>query len=220
MPKPLLRVAVLASGRGTLLQFLIDARGRGELPIDIVLVAGDRPEANALRIAEAHGVVTLGLDPAGHADRASYDNALFAHVAQAQPDLVVLAGFMRWLQPDVVAQWHGRMINIHPSLLPRHPGLNTHQRVLDAGDKEHGASVHYVTAELDGGPVIAQTRIGIQAGDDADSLAQRLLPQEHRLLASCIRLIAAGRVTCDANQVHFNGAALTQPLQDADLPYA
>lgn len=220
MSKPLLRVAVLASGRGTLLQFLIDARGRGELPIDIVLVAGDRPEANALRIAEAHGVVTLGLDPAGHADRASYDNALFAHVARAQPDLVVLAGFMRWLQPAVVAQWQGRMINIHPSLLPRHPGLNTHQRVLDAGDKEHGASVHYVTAELDGGPVIAQTRIGIQAGDDANILAQRLLPQEHRLLASCIRLIAAGRVTCDANQVQFNGAALTQPLQDADLPYA
>lgn len=220
MTTPTLRVAVLASGRGTLLQALIDARGRGALPIDIVLVAGDRPQANALRIAEAHGIVTLGLDPAGHADRARYDDALFAHVAAAQPDLVVLAGFMRWLQPAVVDRWQGRMINIHPSLLPRHPGLHTHQRALDAGDSEHGASVHYVTAELDGGPVIAQTRIAIHAGDDADSLAQRLLPHEHRLLASCIRLIAAGRVHCKANRIHVDGTALAQPLQDADLANA
>lgn len=219
MTTPPLRVAVLASGRGTLLQALLDARERGELPMDIVLVAGDRPHATALRIAEAHGITTLGLDPAGHADRASYDDALFAHVASARPDLVILAGFMRWLQPAVVARWQGRMINIHPSLLPRHPGLHTHQRALDAGDSEHGVSVHYVTAELDGGPVIAQARIAINTDDDADSLAQRLLPHEHRLLVNCVRLIAAGRVTCRGGRVHVDGAALTQPLPGGSLAH-
>ena len=158
------RVVVLASGRGTNLGALIDARRSGKLAIDIVLVASDKADAPALRLAEDAGIATLALDPSGYANRAAFDADLFARVAAAQPDLVVLAGFMRILDPAALEPWVGGAINIHPSLLPKHRGLRTHARALAEGDAVHGASVHFVTAELDGGPVLGQTPVRVAEG--------------------------------------------------------
>ena len=206
-------VAVLASGRGSNLAALIDAREAGRLPIDIVLVAGDKADAPALRNAEAHGIPTLALNPRTFASRREFDEALFANVAASGARLVVLAGYMRIIDADVTAQWQGRIINIHPSLLPKYRGLHTHRRALKAGDVEHGASVHFVSAELDGGPVIAQARIDIRPGDTEDALAARLLSQEHRLLVACVEAIARGAVREHAGSVFYDEAPLSTPLR-------
>ncbi|HEY0180252.1 MAG TPA: phosphoribosylglycinamide formyltransferase [Dokdonella sp.] len=211
-----LPIAVLASGRGSNLQALIDARAAGALAVDIVLVAGDRADAAALRRAEAAGIATLALDPRGYAARAAFDADLFARIAQHAPELVVMAGFMRVVDAAVLAPWQGRVINIHPSLLPRHRGLGTHRRALAAGDALHGASVHYVTAELDGGPVVAQAEVPVLAGDTAQTLAARVLAREHRLLPATLALIAAGRLGWAADGVRFDGAALRAPLRLGD----
>jgi phosphoribosylglycinamide formyltransferase-1 len=207
-----LRIAVLASGRGSNLEALIAARREGVLPIDIVLVAGDKAHAPALRHAERAGIPTLALDPRGYSDRAAFDADLFARVAAHAPDLIVLAGFMRILDPRVLAPWIGRIINIHPSLLPRHRGLNTHERVLAEGDAVHGASVHFVTSELDGGPLIAQVEIPVAAGDTAATLSARLLPHEHRLLVACVGLLARGQLAWNGDRVHYGGRPLDAPL--------
>ena len=206
-------IAVLASGRGTNLAALIDAREAGRLPIDIVLVAGDKADAPALRNAEAHGIPTLALDPKSFASRREFDEALFANVAASGARLVVLAGYMRIIDADVTARWQGRIINIHPSLLPKYRGLHTHRRALKAGDLEHGASVHFVSAELDGGPVIAQARIDIRPGDTEGALAARLLSQEHRLLVACVEAIARGTMREHGGSVLFDQAPLATPLR-------
>ncbi|HET7222317.1 MAG TPA: phosphoribosylglycinamide formyltransferase [Rhodanobacteraceae bacterium] len=206
-------VAVLVSGRGSNLAALIDAREAGKLPIDIVLVASDKADAPALRIAEAHDIPTLALDPKSFASRHEFDEVLFSNVTASGARLVVLAGYMRIIDAAVAAGWQGRMINIHPSLLPKYRGLHTHRRALKAGDLEHGASVHFVSAELDGGPVIAQARIDIHPGDTEDALAARLLSQEHRLLTACVDGIARGKVREREGKVLFNGAALSVPLR-------
>ena len=219
-PSPItaLRIAVLASGRGSNLQALIDARDAGTLPVEFALVASDKAQAHALRRAEAAGIATLALDPKAYATRAAYDADLFARIAAAAPDLIVLAGFMRIIDPAALAPWHGRVVNIHPSLLPKYPGLHTHRRALEAGDATHGATVHYVTAELDGGPPIAQAVIDVAAGDTPHTLAERLLAEEHRLLVATVALIAAGRLALDGARVAFDGAPLAAPLRlDADL---
>lgn len=208
-----LAVAVFASGRGSNLQALIDAQRDGRLAIEIVLVASDKLQAPALRRAEAAGIATLALDPKGYARRAAYDADLFARVAEYRPALVVLAGFMRILDPVALAPWVGRVVNIHPSLLPKYRGLHTHRRALEAGDAFHGSSVHYVTAALDGGPLIAQTEIPILAGDTPDTLAERLLAEEHRLLVASVARIAAGRIVLAGSRVLQDGAALAAPLR-------
>ena len=209
-------VAVLASGRGSNLAALIDARDAGTLPITLTLVASDKADAPALRNAEAHGIPTFALDPKTFASRREFDEALFANVAASGARLVVLAGYMRILDASVTAQWQGRMINIHPSLLPKYRGLHTHRRVLKAGDLEHGASVHFVSAELDGGPVIAQARIDIHPGDTEDALAARLLSKEHRLLVACVDAIARGEVRERDGKVLFHDQALAAPLRLGD----
>lgn len=208
-----LRVVVLASGRGSNLGALIAAQHAPDARFEIVLVAGDKPEAEALRIAEGDGIATLALDPRGYADRASFDADLFARVAAHTPDLVVLAGFMRILDPGVLAPWVGRMINIHPSLLPKYRGLKTHERAIKAGDAMHGASVHFVTPELDGGPVLSQVEIPVEANDSAASLAMRLLPLEHRLLAATVDMLAQHRLSLDGDRVRCDGVALAAPLR-------
>jgi phosphoribosylglycinamide formyltransferase-1 len=208
-----LRVAVLVSGRGSNLGALIDAARAGMLPIDIVLAASDRLDAPALARAAAAGIPTFAIERAGFADRRAYDDALFAGVAAHAPDLVVLAGFMRVLGRAVVRAWQGRMINIHPSLLPLHRGLDTHARALAAGDAVHGASVHFVTAELDGGPVIAQAGMALDPGDDAEAVAARLLPLEHRLLVATVGLLATRRIALAGDTVLFDGSALAAPLR-------
>ena len=212
-----MRIAALASGRGSNLAALIAARDRGELPVEFVLVGSDKARACALDIARAAGIPTLALNPRDYPDRRSFDLDLFGRVADSGADLLVFAGFMRIVDAEAIAPWAGRAINVHPSLLPKYRGLHTHRRAIEAGDIEHGASVHFVTAELDGGPVIAQRRIPVLAGDNEDLLALRLLPEEHRLLPAVVASIAEGRLTYTDGQPYFVGKPLTRPLAMDDL---
>ncbi|NUR21276.1 phosphoribosylglycinamide formyltransferase [Frateuria sp.] len=208
-----LRIAVLASGRGSNLAALLAARDRGELAAQFVLVASDKAGAGALHLAGEAGIPTLALDPKAYPDRRAFDLALFAHLAASGAELIVLAGFMRILDGQALAPWAGRILNIHPSLLPKYRGLHTHRRALEAGDLEHGASVHFVTAELDGGPVIAQATLPIEPGEDEQRLAQRLLPLEHRLLPATVALIAQGRLGWRDGVPTFDGKPLAEPLR-------
>jgi len=212
MPTPL-RIAVLASGRGSNLAALIAARDAGTLPVEFVLVASDKASAGALRLAEAAGIPTLALNPKSYPDRPTFDRELFGRIAASGAELLVLAGFMRVIDGSALAPWAGRIVNIHPSLLPKYRGLHTHRRALEAGDAEHGASVHFVTAELDGGPLIAQARLAIETGDDEETLARRLLPLEHRLLPAVVALVAAHRLALGEAGVLLDGQPLRAPLQ-------
>jgi phosphoribosylglycinamide formyltransferase-1 len=209
---PLPRVAVLASGRGSNLAALLEARARGELPVEFVLVGSDKADAGALRLAEAAGIPTLALNPRGYPDRLAFDLDLFERIGASGAQWLVLAGYMRIIDGAALTPWVGRMINIHPSLLPKYRGLHTHRRALQAGDHEHGASVHFVTAELDGGPLIAQARIAIGADDSEERLAQRLLPLEHRLLPAVLNLLAVGRLKWQGDAPQLDGQALAAPL--------
>jgi phosphoribosylglycinamide formyltransferase-1 len=209
----MLRIAVLASGRGSNLAALVAARDAGCLPVEIAGVFSDRASAGALDVARAAGIAATALSPRDHFDRLAFDEALFAAVAAVQPALIVCAGYMRVIEAAVVERFVGRMINIHPSLLPAYPGLRTHERVLRAGDRVHGASVHFVTPELDGGPVIAQARIAVRDGDTPESLARRLLPEEHRLLVACVGLFARRALAPTPFGVAIDGALLDAPLR-------
>jgi phosphoribosylglycinamide formyltransferase 1 len=206
-------IVVFASGRGSNFAALLAAQRRGELPVSIRALLSDKAKAAALDIARNADIPTIALSPRDYPDRANFDRAMFARAAELQPDLIVLTGYMRVIDTSVIEQWRGKVINIHPSLLPKYPGLQTHQRALDAGDARHGASVHFVTAELDGGPVITQIKLPIQPGDTAESLAARLLPLEHRLLIATVDLIARGRVALGAEGITFDGRPQHTPLQ-------
>ena len=212
-PGQRLRVAVLLSGRGSNLGALIAARDAGILPIDLVLAASDKPAAPGLALARLAGVPVYASDPRRFGKRSEFEAELFEQVRAVDAEMVVLAGFMRILGARTVRAWQGRMISIHPSLLPRHPGLHTHEKVLAAGETEHGASVHYVTAELDAGPVIAQVRMPVRKSDTPERLAKRLLPLEHRLLVSVVGLLAASRVRLDKDRVLIDGDSSAAPLQ-------
>ncbi len=208
----MLRLAVLASGRGSNLQALLEARDRDGTGFEVAGVFSDRAEAGALAIARAAGIPALALAPRNYPDRTAFDAALFAQVLQVQPDLIVCAGYMRIISAAALAQISPPMINIHPSLLPRYPGLHTHARALEAGDAEHGSSVHVVTADLDAGPLLAQARIPVLSGDTPDTLAERVLMQEHRLLPACVRSIASGRLSLEGALPRFDGTPLSAPL--------
>lgn len=215
-----LKMAVLASGRGSNLAALLAAKDRGELSASVALVISDKANAGALKLAQAAGIATLALNPRSYPDRRSFDDDLFSHIDASGVDLLVMAGFMRILDGDALLPWVGRMINIHPSLLPKYRGLHTHRRALEAGDAQHGASVHYVTAELDGGPVIAQVRIAIESADDENTLALRLLPLEHQLLTQVVAAIGSGRLALEAGGVQLDDGRLAEPMQliDGHLP--
>lgn len=208
-----MEVVVLVSGRGSNLAALLAAQRDGTLPIRITAVLCDRPAAPALAIARDAGVPTCTLDAAEFDSRVEFDRALFAHISSLAPQLVVLAGFMRIIDASVLTPWLGRMINIHPSLLPKYSGLHTHRRALEAGDPEHGASVHFVTAELDGGPVIAQVAIEVHEDDNTASLAARLLAHEHDLLVASVGLIASGRLRYAIDGPQLDDHALLAPLR-------
>ncbi len=208
-----LRVTVLISGSGSNLQALIDARDQGILDLDLVQVISNRPEAFGLQRAEKAGITTVVLPHCEFASREEFDQALAEQIAKQEPDLVVLAGFMRILGPAVLEKFHRRMINLHPSLLPLYRGTNTYQRALDAGDREHGASLHFVSAELDAGPLISQVRIPIETGDTAKDLAARLAPREHDLIVSTIGLFCRGLISCVNHQVLYAGTPLQRPLR-------
>ena len=180
------RLAVLISGRGSNMRAIAEACTDGRLDARVVGVIADRPEAAGLEAATALGLPTAVVDHRAHADRVDFDRALDERLRALAPDRVALAGFMRILGPELVERWRGRMLNIHPSLLPKYPGLDTHARALAAGDTEHGASVHVVTAELDGGPVVAQARVPILPEDTPERLAARVLAEEHALYVTAL----------------------------------
>ncbi|PUB74322.1 MAG: phosphoribosylglycinamide formyltransferase [gamma proteobacterium symbiont of Ctena orbiculata] len=205
-------VVVLISGSGSNLQAIIDSAGR-DLPIEIRAVISNRPNVHGLQRAAEAGIESAVLDHKAFPDRERYDRALMALIDSYSPALVALAGFMRILTPALVRHYAGRMFNIHPSLLPKYTGLHTHQRVLDAGDALHGASIHFVTEELDGGPLIVQAQVPVMAGDDADTLAARVLEKEHQIYPLVIRWFAENRLRLDENgDVRLDDRKLEQPV--------
>ena len=210
------RLAILASGRGSNLQALLDAIAAGALPARVAGVFSDKPACGAIGIARGHGLHHVALRPRDYADRAAHDEALFSAVAGVQPDLIVCAGYLRIITETTVRRFEDRMINLHPSLLPRHKGLDTHAAALAAGDAEHGASVHAVVPALDAGPVLAQARIPVLAGDTPDTLAERLRPREHALLVASVDAIARGRAALRGGRWALDGLALDAPLRLGD----
>jgi len=212
MTQPL-KTTVLISGTGSNLQALIDARSSGRLDIDLNHVISNVADAKGLERAENAGIRTSILEHGAFSNRDDFDRALALLIAAGEPDLVVLAGFMRIIGPAILEPFRGRMINLHPSLLPLYRGTDTYRRAIDAGDSQHGASIHFVTAELDGGPVISQVVIPIEAGEYPDSLATKLSPMEHLLLVATVEFFAGHRVECSEGDILVDGEKLTGPLQ-------
>ena len=201
-------IVILISGRGSNLQALATACAAEGWPARIAAVISNRPDAAGLAWARAHGIETVGLDHRAYPDRAAFDAALAACIDGYAPDLVVLAGFMRILTSEFVDRYEGRLINIHPSLLPAFPGLATHAQALAAGVKAHGATVHFVTARLDHGPIIAQAVVSVLSDDDATRLEARVLEQEHRLYPMAVRWLVEEAVALGADGiVRFTAAA-------------
>ncbi len=208
-----LPIVVLISGNGSNLQAIIDAVQHDRLPVQIRAVISNRSNAYGLKRAHAAGIPTAVVDHQAFSSRAEYEASLQQLIDLYAPALVVLAGYMRILGDAFVNHYQGRMLNIHPSLLPAFPGLNTHQRALDAAVTEHGASIHFVTNELDGGPVVVQAAVPLFADDDAETVAQRVRIQEHIIYPLAIRWIAEGRLTTRGDQVLFDQQPLHQPIQ-------
>lgn len=207
-----LTVCVLISGSGTNLQALIEARDKGRLEIDIVHVISNVADAAGLERAREGGIACSILEHGRFGYRDAFDRALSVLMTAGAPDLFVFAGFMRIVGKPVLAAHQGRMINLHPSLLPLYPGLHTYRRALDAGDRQHGASVHFLTEKLDGGPVISQLRIPIHPGDDSESLQRRLAPQEHRLVVATVELFSDHKVECQEDNILIDGTPIGAPL--------
>jgi phosphoribosylglycinamide formyltransferase 1 len=209
-------IVILISGRGSNMEALIAARDAGQLPVNIAAVISNRPDAKGLETAAQAGIATRCLDHKAYAGREAFDAALAECIDAFAPDLVVLAGFMRILTADFVRHYEGRLFNIHPSLLPSFPGLHTHQRALEEGVRIHGCTVHFVTAELDHGPVVIQAAVPVLDSDDEDSLAARVLRQEHRIYPEAVRWFAEGRLRLEGGRVRLRGemadsAALVVP---------
>lgn len=216
--RELLKVVVLVSGQGTNLQALIDTSGLPGARFEVVAVFSDRAGARGLDRARSAGIAAHHIDPKAFADRALFDAELADAIDAYEPGLVVLAGFMRILSPEFVGRFADRLINIHPSLLPKFKGLNTHQRVLDEGETEHGATVHVVTAELDDGQPIMQYRIGIRPDDTEDTLAARVHEGEYLIYPRTVAWIAERRIRIDAGRVLLDGDALHEPVRVEGTP--
>lgn len=202
------RLVVLISGSGSNLQAIIDACAHPEFNAEVVGVISNRPGVKGLYRAEQRGISTETLDHTQFAGRETFDAQLAETIDSFTPDLVVLAGFMRILTPAFVNRYLGRMLNIHPSLLPKYPGLHTHRRAIEAGDKEHGVTVHFVTQELDGGPPIIQARVPVLPEDTEAELAERVLACEHRIYPLAIRWFAQGRLKLVGDQAWLDGNPL------------
>jgi phosphoribosylglycinamide formyltransferase-1 len=212
------RIVILISGRGSNMEALIRAARQGDLPdAGIVAVFSNRAEAEGLRIAAAAGIATQTLDHKSYADRASFDAALAAAIDDYSPDLVVLAGFMRILTEDFVRHFEGRLLNIHPSLLPAFPGLHTHQRALEAGVRVHGCTVHFVTPALDHGPAVLQAAVPVLDGDDEESLSARVLAQEHIIYPRAVRWFLEGRLAIAGERVRVKGTQQSGALLSPQL---
>lgn len=206
------RTAILISGRGSNMQALAEAARAPEYPAEIALVVSNRPEAPGLAWASAHGLKTLVIDHKGHASRADFEAALQEALDAAEVELIALAGFLRLMTPAFVERWRNRMINIHPSLLPSFRGLHTHERALEAGVRIAGCTVHFVRAEVDSGPIIAQAAVQVRSNDTPEALAARILKAEHIIYPKALALVAAGRVAIEGEKVVL--------FEDVDLDQA
>lgn len=198
------RLVILISGSGSNLQAFIDAIDAGILHIEIACVISNKADAFGLQRAEKAGIPTLVIPHQNFSSREEYDHALLAEVQKHEPDLVILAGFMRILTPVFVEPLYGKLMNIHPSLLPKYPGLHTHQRALNNNDDEAGVTVHFVSTELDGGPIIIQARVPVLPDDDADTLSKRVLEQEHKIYPLAASWFCEGRLRCDEHHAWFD----------------
>lgn len=196
-------IVILISGRGSNMEAVVRAAQAEGWPARVAAVISNKPDAKGLAFAQAHGIPTAVVPSKDYPDRAAFDAALQREIDRFSPDLVVLAGFMRILTAPFVEHYAGRMLNIHPSLLPAFPGLDTHRKALEAGVPEHGATVHFVTAELDHGPMVAQARVPVLAGDTEDSLAARVLAEEHKLYPYAVRLFVEGRLSIEQGDVRI-----------------
>jgi phosphoribosylglycinamide formyltransferase-1 len=213
-PRPPLSLAVLISGRGSNMTAIAHACAGGRIHARVARVISDRDSAGGIRLARDLGLCTAVVSPGRFDHRSAFEAALSAEIGASGAELVLLAGFMRILSAQFVGQHAGRILNIHPSLLPLYRGLHTHQRALAAGEREHGASVHFVTAELDGGPVIIRARVPILPGDTEDSLSARVQLQEHRIYPRAVGLIADGRLSVRGSTILLDGQPLAAPLEE------
>lgn len=202
------RVVVLLSGRGSNFHAIAEAN----LPIEIVAVISNRPQAAGLDTARARGIPAVALDHTAHSDRAAFDALLADEIERHQPDLVVLAGYMRILSAAFIARFEGRLLNIHPSLLPMFPGLKTHERALAEGVRVHGCTVHFVTADLDHGPIVIQAAVPVRADDTPATLADRVLAQEHCIYPQAIRWFAEGRLEINHGRVNLRDDPTSQSV--------
>ncbi|MCM2679276.1 phosphoribosylglycinamide formyltransferase [Echinimonas agarilytica] len=210
------RIVVLISGSGSNLQTILDHANDGKIDGDVVGVISNRSEAFGLERAAESGVPTKVLDHTMFSSRDDYDESLAGLIDSFEPDVIVLAGFMRILTPEFVRRFSGKMINIHPSLLPKYTGLHTHRRAIEAGDDVHGCSVHFVTEELDGGPVILQAKVPIFEDDTEQLLQDRILEQEHRIFPLTVQWLASGRVKLVDGTAEMDGERLPQDGYAAD----
>lgn len=206
------KTAILISGTGTNLQAFIDLANDGRLALELSVVFSNRPDAYGLVRARNAGIATACLEHGKFADRESFDSAVAAELSKWRPDLLILAGFMRILSAGFVERYAGKILNIHPALLPLHPGLNTHQRVLDAGDAWHGSTVHFVTRELDAGPGILQGRLSVKAHESADELAARVQTIEHQIYPQAASWVGSGRVEYRDGQTWIDGRLSAEPV--------
>lgn len=210
------KILVLASGSGTNFQALVDASRERDFPGQVIALGCNQPRAFVLERAAQANIETFTVNHKDFSSRNEFDAALIAHILRYNPDLIVLAGFMRILTTDFVRAFRGKLINVHPSLLPKYTGLNTHQRVLDSGDQTHGVSIHFVTEELDGGPVIAQAEITVTPDDSNETLAEKVQKKEHLLYPIVVRWLCEGRIQLGDDQVLFDGEVLKQPMRLPD----
>ena len=209
-----LPIAILISGRGTNMRVIAERATAGSLPVDVRVVVSDKSSAEGLQTAAAMKITTRVLEARQFADRPSYDRALIGLLAQYQPKLIVLAGFMRILTPQFIEAFAGRILNVHPSLLPKYPGLHTHRRALEAGEAVHGVSVHFVTEQLDGGPVVLQAEVPVLPGDTEKTLSARVQQGEHRIYPQAIDWFARGRLLLKEDRAWLDGQPLDAPLRE------
>lgn len=207
MNAPRKRTVILISGRGSNMTALISAASDPAYPAEIVGVVSDKADAAGLGIAAARGLPVQAIARSGHPGKEAHEAAIGAALTALDAEIVVLAGYMRLLTPAFVEKWQGRMINIHPSLLPSFKGLDTHKRALEAGMRIHGCTVHFVTSEMDGGPIIAQAAVPVLVGDSEDDLIARVLKAEHRLYPDALKLVAQGKVRMESGRTVFSGFA-------------
>ena len=213
------RVVIVISGRGSNMAAILDAARAGTIAGRVVGVISNRPDASGLAVAARHGVPTAIVDHVAFPERKAFDHALSAAIDAFAPDLVVLAGFMRILGPDFVARYRDRLLNIHPSLLPAYPGLNTHRSALAEGVKVHGCTAHFVTSQVDHGPIVAQGAVPVHEDDDETTLAARVLSAEHRVLVAAVRWFCDDRLVIDGKRVRVKTeTAGTEALLVPELP--